>query len=79
VQWVGKAATFDLLIAFPLFLWGVSDVSWHEGARLLAWCFAIPGLVLSYYSAATYVPLARRALREGRTRRRTREGHGGIG
>jgi hypothetical protein len=30
------------------------------------WCFTLGGLLLSYYAAAGYVPLARRALREGR-------------
>ena len=32
----------------------------------VAWTFAAIGLTLSYYAAAMYVPLARRALREGR-------------
>jgi cardiolipin synthase len=67
VQWVGKAGTFALMFAFPLFLGGhAPDLWWHSTARALGWGFAIPGLVLSYYAAATYVPIARAALREGR-------------
>jgi hypothetical protein len=33
---------------------------------VLAWATGIPGLALSLYAAALYVPLARRALAEGR-------------
>ena len=66
VTWVGKAGTFGLMFAFPLFLASHSDVSWADTARVLAWICVIPGLVLAWYSAALYVPIARRALEEGR-------------
>lgn len=66
VQWVGKAGTFAFMVAFPLFLAGGSGVSWSGTARSVAWVFAIPGLLLAWYAAATYVPIARDALREGR-------------
>jgi cardiolipin synthase len=67
VTWVGKAGTFALMFAFPLFLGGhAPDLWWHTTAKVLGWCFAVPGLVLSYYAAAAYVPIARAALREGR-------------
>ena len=66
VTWVGKAGTFGLMFAFPLFLASHSDVSWADTARVLAWLCVIPGLVLAWYSAALYVPIARRALEEGR-------------
>src|SRR4051795_1326234 len=68
VQWVGKAGTLALMVAFPLYLWAdaihgtASDV-----VLFAAWFMAVCGLVLSYYAAFTYVPLARAALREGRT------------
>lgn len=71
VQWVGKAGTFALMVAFPLFLAHESTLGWHRGAGIAAWTVAIPGLVLSYYAAATYVPLARQALADGRAARRT--------
>jgi cardiolipin synthase len=66
VTWVGKAGTFGLMFAFPLFLASHADVSWADTARVLAWICVIPGLVLAWYSAALYVPIARRALEEGR-------------
>jgi cardiolipin synthase len=71
VSWWGKAGTFGLMIAFPMFLFGsagdtiANDVCWIAG-----YLSGIPALVLSYYAAATYVPTMRRALREGREERR---------
>ena len=69
VTWFGKAGTFGLMVAFPLFLASHSDLSWADTAGVLAWVAGIPGLVLSLYSAGLYVPLARRALAEGRADR----------
>jgi cardiolipin synthase len=66
VQWVGKAGTFALMVAFPLFLASEADIGWADTAEVLAWLWAVPGLVLSWYAALNYVPLARNALREGR-------------
>ena len=64
VKLVGKAGTFLLMMAFPFFLASNPDggAPWHEVARPLAWCTAVPGLVLSYIAAALYVPAARAAL-----------------
>jgi len=70
VTWFGKAGAFFLMVAFPLFLASHSSLSWHETAGDLAWVAGIPGLALSLYSAALYVPLARSALSEGRAARR---------
>lgn len=64
VTWFGKAYTLLLMISFPLFLASKSTLGWHDGARTAAWLFGVPGLVLAWYSAALYVPIARRALRE---------------
>ena len=66
VTFVGKSATFGLLAAYPLFLAGASDVFFHRAARGLAWFIGVPGLILSYYAAARYVPLARSALERRR-------------
>jgi cardiolipin synthase (CMP-forming) len=66
VQWVGKAGTFGLMFAFPLFLMSHANVRFADAAGFLAWCCAIPGLLLSLVAVATYVPLARAALAEGR-------------
>jgi cardiolipin synthase len=69
VMWVGKAGTFGLMFAFPLFLVSHSPVSWHDTARVLAWVCAVPGLALSLTAAVSYVPRCRAALREGRAAR----------
>lgn len=66
VQWSGKAGTLALMFSFPLFLWADSIDTGHDLVLALAWVFAVPGLVLSYYAAFQYIPLARSALREGR-------------
>jgi cardiolipin synthase len=66
VTWPGKAATLCLMIALPLFLTGRSTAGWHSAAEVLAWVFAVPALVLGWYSAATYVPIGRRLVAEGR-------------
>jgi cardiolipin synthase len=66
VQWAGKAGTLDLMVAFPLFLVAHSTAGWHGVAHVLSWVFVIPGIVLSWYAAITYVPMARVALAEGR-------------
>ncbi|MGE0880492.1 MAG: CDP-alcohol phosphatidyltransferase family protein [Acidimicrobiia bacterium] len=71
VTWVGKTATFLNMFAFPLFLAQHSTLGWHRGGGIAAWCFAVPGLVLSYWSAITYVPTMRHALAEGRKERIT--------
>ena len=66
VTWYGKAGTFGMMVAFPLFLIGNSTASWHHLASQLAWLAAIPGLAFSLYSLVLYVPLALKALAEGR-------------
>lgn len=69
VQWAGKAGTFALMFAFPGFLWlsAISpSTSYYDALEVATWIVAIGGLVLSYYALVTYVPLARKALREGR-------------
>ena len=39
----------------------------RRGRMVLAWIAAIPGLILSYYALLLYIPMARDALREGRS------------
>ncbi len=69
VTWWGKAGTFALMVAFPLFLMSHSDVGWADLAGFLAWGWVLPGLVLAYIALALYVPLGLTALREGRADR----------
>ena len=69
VTWFGKAGTLCLMFAFPLFLCGHSTAWWRGEGEVLAWCFAIPGMALGLYALVLYVPLARKALAEGRAAR----------
>ncbi len=66
VTWWGKAGTFALMFAFPLFLASHSTLGWHRGAHVFAWAFTIPGLVLSYVAWALYLPLGIKAYRGGK-------------
>jgi cardiolipin synthase (CMP-forming) len=74
VTWFGKAGTFGLMVAFPLFLASHSTLGWADTAGTLAWIAGIPGLVFSYISLVMYVPLGLQALRAGRADRATRVG-----
>jgi cardiolipin synthase len=70
VSWFGKAGTFGLMMTFPLFLIGSGgDGGIYELCWVLGWLCGIPALCLSYYAAITYIPIVRRALREGREAR----------
>jgi cardiolipin synthase (CMP-forming) len=73
VQWAGKAGTLSVMVAFPLFLLADSIDAGHDLALAAAWFFAVVGLVLGYYAAITYVPMARAALHEGRANPATTE------
>lgn len=72
VTWWGKAGTFALMVAFPLFLASHSTLGWHDAARVGAWVAGIPGLFLSYVAWAMYAPLGLQALRDGRADRTSR-------
>ena len=76
VTWYGKAGTFANMFAFPLFLGSHSTVSYAGFLGFAAWCFAIPGVILSWYAALLYIPIARDALRAGRTARAAEAGVG---
>jgi len=74
VSLVGKAGTFCLMTAFPLFLLTHDTAlsgpapGWHGPVRTVAWLVGLAGLVLGWYALATYVPAARLALAEGRAK-----------
>ncbi len=70
VTWLGKCATFALMIAFPSFLASHAGKASDDVFGVLAWAWGLPGLVLSYYTLGQYAPLAREALSAGRAARR---------
>lgn len=70
VEWAGKAGTLAIMFALPGFqLANHADGAIHAVLLTLAWIFTVGGLVLSYTAAVRYVPLARSALRAGRSDR----------
>jgi len=68
VLWVGKAGTFGLLCCLPLFLLGDERATWARALTDVTWVALVPALILSFVAAAAYVPHARRALSERRSR-----------
>lgn len=69
VSWWGKAATFALMFAVPGFMLGHSDFPGNTGFEIASWIIAIPGLIISYWVAFSYVPIIRASVREGRLQR----------
>jgi cardiolipin synthase len=69
VLWVGKAGTFGLMFAYPTFLLAHGTAGWQDPIRIVAWVFGIPGLVLAWLAAGAYIPVARKALKAGRSGR----------
>jgi cardiolipin synthase len=68
VTFLGKAATFLLMFAVPGFLLGDSGITGAALFELGSWLLGIPGLVLSYVTAISYVPRIRDGVRAGRAR-----------
>jgi cardiolipin synthase len=64
VHFLGKAATFALLYAFPLLLLGDGTGWLAETARVFGWAFVIWGTGLYWYSAVLYIEQARRVIRD---------------
>jgi cardiolipin synthase (CMP-forming) len=64
VHFLGKAATFNLLYAFPLLLLGAGDGSWATVARVVGWAFAIWGTALYWWAGFLYVDQVHRLSRE---------------
>ncbi|MEZ5116765.1 MAG: CDP-alcohol phosphatidyltransferase family protein [Candidatus Nanopelagicales bacterium] len=63
VHYLGKAATFCLLYAFPLLLFGDGTGTLATVARVLGWAFALWGTGLYWYAGLLYVEQAMRVFR----------------
>jgi cardiolipin synthase len=74
VLWVGKAGTFALMFAYPAFLLSYGPAAWQGPVHVVAWVTGLIGLTLAWMAAASYVPVARKALRDGRRGRAAEEG-----
>jgi CDP-diacylglycerol--glycerol-3-phosphate 3-phosphatidyltransferase len=66
VHFLGKAATFNLLYAFPLLLLTVHGGVAAELARPFAWAFTIWGVCLYYWAGALYAVQAVTVIRAAR-------------
>ncbi|MFH0520599.1 CDP-alcohol phosphatidyltransferase family protein [Streptomyces sp. M41] len=60
VNFIGKAATFNLMYAFPLLLLADGGDSLAQFARIFGWALAIWGAALYWWSAALYTTQVRR-------------------
>lgn len=65
VHFLGKAATFNLLYAFPLLLLGSGHGEPSTIARPIGWAFAIWGSALYWWAGLLYLDQARRLVRRG--------------
>lgn len=72
VTWWGKMATFLLMFALPGLLLGQSDFRFKLPFQIGGWLLGIPGLIISYWTAITYIPVIRKNLRDGRAERAAR-------
>jgi cardiolipin synthase len=63
VHFLGKAATFCLLYAFPLILLGAAPQDWATVARVVGWAFALWGTGLYWYAGLLYLHQAYGLLR----------------
>jgi cardiolipin synthase len=54
VRWIGKVATFSLMVAVPAISWGALDLPLAAAAAAVGWvCYAV-GIVEYYIAAAVY-------------------------
>lgn len=60
VHFLGKAATFCLLYAFPLLLLGNGTSGFHDVAYVFGWAFAIWGTALYWWAGLLYLAQVRR-------------------
>src|SRR5580658_5383576 len=70
VSFAGKAATLNLLYAFPLLFLGAHHTSYAVIARVFGWAFVLWGTALYWWAAALYLEQARRLLVADRAERR---------
>jgi len=72
VSFIGKAATFNLLYAFPLLLLGDGTSRWATLADIFGWAFVLWGTALYLYSGVLYLRHCRLLVEDSRRRSRAR-------
>jgi cardiolipin synthase (CMP-forming) len=63
VTYIGKAATFNLLYAFPLLLLALSDSLAGDIAFIFGWAFAIWGIALYLFTGVSYFRTGLKSIR----------------
>lgn len=58
----GKAGSFGLMFAFPMFLLGRADIPGAGGWTLAGWLWGVPSLAVAWWGAVLYVRAGRAAL-----------------
>lgn len=74
VSRAGKAGTFAMMVALPLFIIGSSSSRWRNPARKVAWVAAAVGQAFAWAATFGYLPRALAAFRE-----RHQQGRGSVG
>ena len=64
VHFLGKAATFNLLYAFPLLLLGAGDSPIALIAKVVGWAFVIWGTALYWWAGILYLDQVRRLVQQ---------------
>jgi cardiolipin synthase len=68
VRWIGKIATFSLMMAIPLVSWGALDLPLAAAATVIGWAAYAVGIVEYYVAAIGYLGDVRRASYRGADR-----------
>jgi len=58
VNHAGKAGTFGMMVALPLFIMASAPFRWRAGAKRLAWVAVTGGQLLGWAAVAGYAPKA---------------------
>jgi cardiolipin synthase len=78
VRWIGKVATFSLMVAVPSIAWASLGLPLAPAARVIGWSAFGVGIVEYYVAAWAYARDARRAVRAAGTVERGNEREGGA-
>jgi cardiolipin synthase len=85
VRWIGKVATFSLMVAVPSIAWGALDLPLAPAATVIGWTTFCVGIVEYYVAAWAYARDARAAVRRAdhrdhgyRSQRHVEGGPGGV-
>ena len=62
VRFIGKVATFTLMMAIPWIAWGNLDLPLADAALVAGWATFVVGIVEYYVAAGAYARDIRRAL-----------------